>query len=388
MRKLDTELIHQSSSLIASSDMLQRAIEGSSKRAELIADGSSHSILLVKPAFKAYTDGSPVAVGDLVTFVTKKTIAGSSYCLHMSASEELYKERELVMRALKLDHDYILGGQELNFASAEHRPTMFRGIIFQSAAQQDNEGVLKGEDVITLYHKNFSSFLHFDPETHEKPVFYSSKRVNDKARKKCAWMWKVECVQVTAAAHPLKATEDSPIRLKHLITNMYLKQEGSALGLTKEYRDPATLFSMKQFNKYTDPEKILHKDMIFMRGPSGGWLGLAEEDDDDDIRTVPSLFKNVEIAPESDALIVLPVRPIALRNVVQLRRLCLTIIDYKKELEVLPDCQTTSTSDPNCSPHVFEVITECSGGLMNTLRKLIVNLTWGDDPDPMSRGTQ
>ena len=321
-------------------------------------------------------------MGDLVTFVTKKNVAGSSFVLHMSNLAELHADRGMITRALKNDHEYIVSGQEVNFAAVEARPTMFRVMVFQSCKQQDQAGVLKGEDVITLYHKNFSAFLHFDEEIHADPVFYLSKRVNNKARKKCAWMWKVERVEVMSAAHSVSATEDTIIRLKHLVTNMYLKQQEGTLAVTTSYLDPATQFSLKQFHKAADPEVVKHEDTIFVRGVSGAWLGLNAEDDDDNIRTVPTFLRHTEVAPDSEALIILPIRSTALSNVVEVQRLGLTISDFRKQLSVMPIRGKNSSES---RANVFAVVDECYDGLLRVLRTLIVNCTYDSNPDPMSR---
>jgi hypothetical protein len=280
----------------------------------------------------------------------------------MSNLQELQDERHLVTRALKVDHPYIIGGQEVNFASVEQRPTMFRALMYQSEKQSEQDGVLKGEDVITLYHKNFGAYLHFDPKTHADPVFYTSKRVSSKARKKCAWMWQVEHVQVMEAGHGVTAAEDAVYRLKHLVSGTYLIQRGETLGVTSEYLDPATLFNFKQFLKYANPSIVKHEDMVFVRSGASSWLSLSEEDDDDDVRTVPSVFRKSEAAPDMDAVIILPIRAAALRNVLQVRRLCMDLIDYEKELEALPD-MNSDISD------VMQVLEECYTPLGDTSQK-------------------
>ena len=88
------------------------------------------SIFILKPAFKTYAEGTIIASGDVVTLQTKKTIAASHYSLHMSNLEELQKDRQKICRALKLDHPYIEGGQEINGVAGEVRPTLFRAMLF------------------------------------------------------------------------------------------------------------------------------------------------------------------------------------------------------------------------------------------------------------------
>ena len=130
---------------------------------------------------------------------------------------------------------------------------------------------------------------------------------------------------------------------------------------------------------------ILHEDLIFLRGYTGDWLTLADDDDDDDIRTMPAMFRRLENAPDSEALIILPVASRPLQNVVQLRRLSQTLIDYQKELRTLPDCQSAEASDPDHSLLVLDVVDECHSGLVKVLRTLVVNCTFDSDPNPMSR---
>ena len=78
-------LVHESTGYILTLTK-QRAIEGSAKRVEMHPEGNHHSIFIFKPAFKTYAEGSSVSSGDLVTFQTRKSIAGSFYSLHMSRS--------------------------------------------------------------------------------------------------------------------------------------------------------------------------------------------------------------------------------------------------------------------------------------------------------------
>ena len=76
-------LVHRSTGMVLTL-MKQRAIEDSAKKVELHAEGNNCSIFVVKPAFKTYAEGAPICSGDVVTFETQKTVAGSHYTLHVS----------------------------------------------------------------------------------------------------------------------------------------------------------------------------------------------------------------------------------------------------------------------------------------------------------------
>ena len=96
-------------------------MEPSTKKLALDVDGNNTSAMVVHPAFKTYSDGSPISSGDLLTFQTKKTISGSHYFLHMAELKELMANPEHCRRSLTIQHDYITGGQELNAMTTDAR---------------------------------------------------------------------------------------------------------------------------------------------------------------------------------------------------------------------------------------------------------------------------
>ena len=105
----------------------------------------------------------------------------------------------------------------------------------------------------------------------------------------------------------------------------------------------------------------------------------------------------LDLLPDSDALLVTPVRPSALKAVVQVRRLVMVIKEYSRQLEELPDSQPTLLSDQSMGsvnlgkgnlPGALQVVNITAGMsslLLSGLRKLVVNSTWGEEPDPMAR---
>jgi hypothetical protein len=117
-------------------------------------------------------------------------------------------------------------------------------------------------------------------------------------------------------------------------------------------------------------------DMIYIKGTQGEWLTVADDDNDDNRRTMPITFKKLELVPDSDALLILPIRPSALGALVQVRRLVLVLRDFQTQLQSLPDCQPSLEK----AGAVVDVVSENYDRVYDTLRTLVVNCTWGEDP--------
>jgi hypothetical protein len=152
----------------------------------------SHALILTNTSLhscQAYGGGTPICSGDVLTFRSLKTISGSRYVLHMSHLKELEKDRHIITHALKIDHSYIRGGQEINAISDYMRPTQFRAMLFSRMENSDPTAteILKGEDVVSFYHKQMSAYLSYDPLIQSSPMFYKSDRISNNARKKCSW---------------------------------------------------------------------------------------------------------------------------------------------------------------------------------------------------------
>ena len=81
-------LVHESTGRVLTVTK-ERAIQSSAKKIALHPEGNSHSIFIIKPAFRTYAEGSIVCSGDLFTFQTKKTIAGSFFSLHISRCNQI-----------------------------------------------------------------------------------------------------------------------------------------------------------------------------------------------------------------------------------------------------------------------------------------------------------
>ena len=385
-----------------------RAIEGSAKRVSLHTEGTNYSNFIIRPAFKTYNDGSPISSGDLVTFVTHKPITGSKYYLRVSDLQRFREDSSEIERALLIQHPYIEGGQEANATATAGNAQNFRALLFTSHDSQEGHGKdeeLKAENVVTFYHKEKGGYLHFDPDVSASPFLYESSRVSNTVRKKCYWMWKIENCRVMHAGKNVTANERNkePFRLKHVVTNMYLQQKRNGdLTMTKLYNDKSTHFYFRHFDKNANPELVKMCDMVFIRSVDGKYLTWYSDDpeyenlheDADKLRMSFIKMRAVEMIPDSDALMVMGVRPSALKATVQVRRQVLVMIDYKLQLSRLPDVGADGKpSDANLEDEdrpfgpagVIAVTSECFQLLHMALRKLVVNLSWAETPDPMAR---
>jgi hypothetical protein len=113
------------------------------------------------------------------------------------------------------------------------------------------------------------------------------------------------------------------------------------------------------------------------------WLSRADDDDDDDKKTMPIQCKRLDLVPDSDALLILPVRPSALQAVVQVRRLVLVLSDLVSQLKLLPDGQPGGSAQ--AATEVMKLVSQSYSPVYEALRTLVVNCTYGENPDPMSR---
>ena len=88
-----------------------------------------------------------------------------------------------------------------------------------------------------------------------------------------------------------------------------------------------------------------------------------------------------ELLPDSDALLIVPVRPSALKAVVSVRRYVLVLEDFRRELLKLPHQREVSQG----ADAVLAVTRDVYDLVERSLHKLVVNLTYSDEPDPLAR---
>ena len=267
--------------------------------------------------------------------------------------------------------------------------------------------------MVTFYHKEAEAYLHLDMLDYNagrNPCFRLSMRTSDKARKKSTWMFKVESEQLLDGANQVQ--EGSKYRIKHILSNSYLMQDGEELKATLDYTDPRCLFTFKQFDRNHQSKELFMNSLLFIRGgESDAWLTQTDEDAHEQVgdkdpaaqhdqgiateRVQERKAKFVEIdkgTPEREALLVCPVRHISKTSVVQVRRAVLVLKDFYQQIqkvEEAEDCSKPGDSPPETLPpataKVLAVAEECYPSVYNTLRKLVVNCTIARESDPLVR---
>ena len=261
-----------------------QAIEQGSKRVELVSKhrGTEHCVFVVMPAYKTYISGEVVSSGDLVTLHTKKAIGDVHFYLHMSqlAKGLALNTFDVARRQMQLRSPKVADLQEINAVTASDK-TFFRFLVFQRSVVPDHAGRLPlvSEDMVTFYHKEAEAYLHLDMadlNAGRNPCFRLSTRTSEKARKKSTWLFKIESEQLLDGAS--RVVQGRRYRIKHVISDAYLIQDGEELKATQDYTDPRCLFTFKQFDRSSQSDGLWLNSLVFIRGGEGAWLTQLDED--------------------------------------------------------------------------------------------------------------
>ncbi|ODM94987.1 Inositol 1,4,5-trisphosphate receptor type 1 [Orchesella cincta] len=173
-------------------------------RVYLDRNGNEYSWFQITPYFKHRAQGDPVVAGDKVIL----TAPGSSaQCLH--ASNE----------CLRSDDDSI--SYEVNFSSSK-KP--WRLVLFLNYTENIS-GILKGGDVVRLFHKNEEKFLTLDTYGDNQHVFLrKTQRATATSATSSKALWEVEVLH----QEPCRSGAgywSSIYRLKHMATGLYVSCE-------------------------------------------------------------------------------------------------------------------------------------------------------------------
>jgi len=399
----------------------QQAIEKGSKKAELVGkdEGSELCVFNVRPAFKTYMSGDIVSSGDLVVLELRKPIGGMYYYIRMSelAAQDKdgsqLKNLKGTLRALQVDNPAVEDVEEINAATANSK-TFWRMLRFKGCDDVESwpaNNYFKAEDVVAFYHKEAEAYLHLDIADWKKgraPCFRLSTRISQKLRKKSSWMFKVESVQPLNGGDKIRSGDANQYRIKHVISNTYLKRNGAELEATADYSDPACLFWFKQFERDSETDVLHVNKLVFLRCAQGSWLTQRDEQAydndaerledkgiaDDRSRERKATFTETDMVPEREALWVMPIRQSSVVSVVQIRRCMLTLSEFRDLLTELDDLGDTSQPGDKAPPleamsdgarKVLEITNACHANVGATLRKLVINCTVDVDPNPLSR---
>ena len=310
---------------------------------------------------QAYGLGEAIHSGHLLHIESMKAISGARFSLQMGVQHGQSLET-ILKTVLQVTNPVVVDCAEVSGATGETHPTAWRLVLFESYTANpinlkrfpEVHARLRAEQVICFYHKEAEAYLEYRDDMGNEPMFRASSRVAIKARKKASWMWKIESLSLFGAAGAVECSDSRQYRIKHIITNKYLSQNGDRLEMTTDYLAPGAEFIFRQFESTPQNKWVLNQGLVYIQTSSGAALQqdadaklriighrIRIEENNDPRRETPVHLRMIEGLSERDALLVIPVLPESFKSVVQIRHCLLVISDFADRLEAIPKHHTS-----------------------------------------------